>query len=218
MGRPRSGSVEPVTTPPGGERTSRTSACSLPWPSPPPAHRQAGHSASEAQGEGADRSTPRHARLLAGHGGPYNDLHDDPERCQSGRSGRSRKPVSGQPDRGFESLPLRYAKRTCGDSRRRSYLVFLSCARPSAWAAGNDRAAGAGRLNRRPTGHSSSRACFQGAAPSTRPLPKRQIRIPSPPPHAPHRRESSDNPVWPFAVLCRPSGRYGLYRVPGFWP
>ena len=31
----------------------------------------------------------------------------EPERCQSGRSGRSRKPLYGQPYRGFESLPLR---------------------------------------------------------------------------------------------------------------
>src|SRR5207244_10601839 len=31
-----------------------------------------------------------------------------PERCRSGRSGRSRKPLYGQPYRGFESLPLRW--------------------------------------------------------------------------------------------------------------
>ena len=31
----------------------------------------------------------------------------NPERCQSGRLGRSRKPLSGQLDRGFESLSLR---------------------------------------------------------------------------------------------------------------
>ena len=33
-----------------------------------------------------------------------------PERCQSGRLGRSRKPLSGQLDRGFESLSLRKAQ------------------------------------------------------------------------------------------------------------
>ncbi len=32
------------------------------------------------------------------------------ERCESGRIGRSRKPLSGQLDRGFESHPLRHAQ------------------------------------------------------------------------------------------------------------
>src|SRR3954469_1554585 len=32
-----------------------------------------------------------------------------PERCQSGRMGRSRKPLTGQPVRGFESHPLRHS-------------------------------------------------------------------------------------------------------------
>src|SRR5262249_2021114 len=41
------------------------------------------------------------------------------ERCQSGRLGRSRKPVSRQLDRGFESLPLRFANR-CGLVRLRT--------------------------------------------------------------------------------------------------
>src|SRR5258706_11386612 len=31
------------------------------------------------------------------------------ERCQSGRMGRSRKPLTGQPVRGFESHPLRHS-------------------------------------------------------------------------------------------------------------
>src|SRR6185295_20270762 len=44
----------------------------------------------------------------------------NPERCQSGRMGRSRKPLTGQPVRGFESHPLRHLL----DSRAAGELLY----------------------------------------------------------------------------------------------
>src|SRR4051795_9646270 len=40
---------------------------------------------------------------------PPSRDEDFPERCQSGRMGRSRKSLTGQPVRGFESHPLRHS-------------------------------------------------------------------------------------------------------------
>jgi hypothetical protein len=62
----------------------------------------------------------------------------NPERCQSGRLGRSRKPVTGLPVRGFESLPLRLlgsilvaASCFIEDQRRGSIVVAVAYAAAS---------------------------------------------------------------------------------------
>ena len=49
------------------------------------------------------------------------------ERCRSGRSGRSRKPLTGKPVRGFESLPLRCPVGPCGTSACRTGLCLSEC-------------------------------------------------------------------------------------------
>ena len=48
-----------------------------------------------------------------------------PERCQSGRMGRSRKPLTGQPVRGFESHPLRHSCTTAAGGR--ASLTYRPC-------------------------------------------------------------------------------------------
>ena len=88
----------------GGIRTLGTLARSTVFETAPFDH--SGTSPHERSGR-AWRPPGRMSRALARPRIPHA------ERCRSGRSGRSRKPLSAQAFRGFESLPLRHLPHMC---------------------------------------------------------------------------------------------------------